>query len=116
MEDRHIAERGQEDPGSHMRVEAHAHPGPREYVKVAIVLAIVTAAEVGLYYVGGLSDTIVVVLLMAMMVAKFAGVALYFMHLKFDNPAFSRFFLTGLILAISVFGIVLVTFGIFIGD
>jgi heme/copper-type cytochrome/quinol oxidase subunit 4 len=96
--------------------DTHSHPGPREYVKVAIVLAIVTAAEVGLYYVGGLSDAILVVLLLTLMVAKFAGVALYFMHLKFDNPAFSRFFIVGLALAITVFGIVLVTFGIFIGD
>ena len=96
--------------------DTHSHPGPREYVKVAIVLAIVTAAEVGLYYVGGLSDAILVVLLLTLMVAKFAGVALYFMHLKFDNPAFSRFFLAGLAIAITVFGIVLVTFGIFVGD
>jgi heme/copper-type cytochrome/quinol oxidase subunit 4 len=96
--------------------DTHAHPGPKEYVKVAIVLAIVTAAEVGLYYISGLSDTILVVLLLALMVAKFAGVALYFMHLKFDNPAFSRFFIIGLALAITVFGVVLVTLGIFIGD
>ena len=96
--------------------DTHSHPGPREYVKVAIVLAVVTAAEVGLYYVGGLSDAILVVLLLTLMVAKFAGVALYFMHLKFDNPAFSRFFIVGLALAITVFGIVLVTFGIFVGD
>ena len=96
--------------------DTHAHPGPREYVKVAIVLAVVTAAEVGLYYVTGLSDTILVVLLLALMVAKFVGVALYFMHLKFDNPMFSRFFIVGLILAMTVFAVVLVTFGIFIGD
>lgn len=27
------------------------HPGPREYVKVAIILSVVTAIEVAVYYV-----------------------------------------------------------------
>jgi cytochrome c oxidase subunit 4 len=116
MDDQHIAERRQEDPGAHMRVEAHAHPGPREYVRVAVVLAVITAAEVGIYYITQLPDGLLIALLLSLMLLKFAGVALYFMHLKFDSPTFSRFFIAGLTIALVVFAIVLSTFGLFVGN
>jgi cytochrome c oxidase subunit 4 len=69
--------------------------------KVALILAVITAGEVGLYYIdigGALIPT-----LMVMMVAKFAIVAGYFMHLKFDSLLFRRFFIAGLVLAVSVY-------------
>jgi hypothetical protein len=34
------------------------------------------------------------------------------MHLKFDSRLFRRLFITGIILALSVFAIVLLTFGL----
>jgi hypothetical protein len=37
-------------------------------------------------------------------------VAGYFMHLKFDSSTFRRFFVTGIVLALLVFGVVLVWF------
>ena len=88
----------------------HAHPGPAEYVKVAIVLAIATAIEIGLYYITSLPDAAVTFLLLSLMVFKFALVALWFMHLRFDNRLFRRLFVTGLVLAMTVFAIVLTTF------
>ena len=82
------------------------HPSPRKYVNVAIILAIVTAIEVGIYYVTALEDLLVPILLI-LAVVKFVMVGLYFMHLKFDSHTFRRFFVTGIVLALLVFGAVL---------
>lgn len=86
-------------------IEAH-HPGPRQYVVVAVVLAIVTAIEVAIYYVEFIQDWLVP-LLIAFSFIKFVMVVAWFMHLKFDSRMFRRLFVTGLILAFIVFGIVL---------
>lgn len=90
--------------------EAHAHPGPAEYVKIAVILAIVTAGEVAAYYIGPLRDSAAFVpSLMVMMFVKFSLVALWFMHLRFDSRLFRRLFVTGIILAIAIYTIVLLT-------
>ena len=89
--------------------EAHAHPSEREYVAVALVLAAITAAEVALYYITSLPDPVVIGLLCAMGLVKFTIVALWFMHLRFDSLIFRRFFVTGIFLAIGVYGIFLFT-------
>jgi cytochrome c oxidase subunit IV len=86
----------------------HAHPGPAAYVWVAVVLAIVTAIEVGLYYLG-LSDRLLVAMLLGLAFIKFSLVAAYFMHLKFDAVLLRRVFVTGIILAIGVYAIALIT-------
>lgn len=85
------------------------HPTPRKYVFVAVVLAIVTLAEVVIYYITALADFLVPFLVF-FSVIKFALVGLYFMHLKFDSRVFRRFFLVGVVLAIFVFFVVLATF------
>ena len=89
--------------------ELHHHPGPRQYVGVAVVLAIITALEVVIYYIPSLSSVLVPFLL-AFSAVKFALVVLWFMHLKFDSPIFKRLFVTGFILALAVFAIVLSIF------
>jgi cytochrome c oxidase subunit 4 len=98
--------------------ELARHPGPREYVKVAVALAVATAFEVGLYYVefprrvGVVSGhAVFVAALLFFAVVKFSLVVLWFMHLRFDAPIFKRMFLAGLVLAITVYVIVLVIFG-----
>ena len=85
------------------------HPGPRQYVVIAVILAIITAAEVAIYYVPALEDWLVPFLIV-FSVLKFILVALYFMHLKFDSLIFRRFFLVGIVLAFFVFTIVLLIF------
>lgn len=85
------------------------HPSDMEYIKIAVILALVTGAEVIVYYIRSLRPLIVPILL-SMAVVKFAMVALWFMHLKFDSRVFRRFFVLGIILALAVFGIVLATF------
>jgi cytochrome c oxidase subunit IV len=89
--------------------ELHSHPEPRQYVTVAIVLAVVTAAEVAIYYVSAL-ESLLVPLLIVFALIKFVLVALWFMHLRFDSPIFKRFFATGVVLAMIVFAIVLLYF------
>ena len=85
------------------------HPKESEYVKIAVILAMITAAEVAVYYISSLKAIIVPVLL-SMAFVKFVLVALWFMHLKFDSKTFRRFFVLGIVLALAVFGIVLWTF------
>ena len=84
------------------------HPGPVEYIKIAIFLAIITALEVGVYYLSGLKSVLVGVLLV-MSAVKFITVAGYFMHLKFDTHLFRRFLVLGIVLALVVFTVVIVT-------
>jgi cytochrome c oxidase subunit 4 len=95
----------------HQDFEAHdspGHPEPRQYVTIAVVLAVITAIEVAVYYVTSVKD-LLVPMLIVMSVLKFALVALWFMHLRFDSHVFRRFFLIGIVLALVVFAVVLVT-------
>ena len=88
----------------------HKHPSDADYVKIAVILAVITAAEVGTYFWEGASTLGLVLVLFPMMIAKFAIVTGYFMHLKYDNPMFKRIFVFGLILATIVYMIVLFAF------
>jgi cytochrome c oxidase subunit 4 len=97
-----------ENPAEH----AEGHPSELEYVKVAVFLAAVTAAEVAIYYITGLRRVLPYALLV-LSVVKFSMVVLWFMHLKFDSRMFRRLFLVGIVLALGVYAIVLGTFGIF---
>ena len=106
-----LEERG-DAPVGHAAAE---HPGPRQYVIVAIILAVVTGLEIGLFYVKGIPNGILVAALIVLMIIKFALVALWFMHLRFDSRVYRRLFVTGIILAISVFVVVLLTFCVFTG-
>jgi cytochrome c oxidase subunit 4 len=86
----------------------HAHPGPLEYVKVAAFLAVVTGIEVAIYYVKG-ARSILAPTLIILSIVKFSMVGLYFMHLKFDTHLFRRVFVLGIILALIVYTVALVT-------
>lgn len=88
----------------------HKHPTDAQYIKIAAILAVITAAEVATYFWEGASTTGLVAVLFPMMIAKFAIVTGYFMHLKYDNPLFKRVFVFGLILAVIVYMIMLFTF------
>ncbi|MET0904276.1 MAG: cytochrome C oxidase subunit IV family protein [Acidimicrobiales bacterium] len=101
--------------------EAHGadhadHPSDLLYVKVAALLAFLTALEVGTYFIEEASTQLLVGVLFPLMFIKFGTVIMYFMHLKYDNPLFKRVFLFGLILAVVVFMIMLTTFEFWDGD
>lgn len=93
----------------HRARPVHRHPTPRDYVRVAVALAIVTALEVSLFYVPIGPATIPA--LLGLMLIKFALVALWFMHLRFDSVMLRRVFVFGIVLALAVYGVVLWTFG-----
>jgi cytochrome c oxidase subunit 4 len=93
-----------EEGGTH-----HDHPSELEYVKIAAILALITGAEVAIYYVKSLKGILVPTLILFSLI-KFTMVVLWFMHLRFDSRLFRRLFVTGLGLAMFVFTIVLTTF------
>jgi cytochrome c oxidase subunit 4 len=99
-----------------MVAEEHhvAHPKPLQYVKIAVLLAVLTAIEVGLYYINnslslGWVNTAMLLVLASL---KFVIVIGWYMHLRFEKPTLSRFFGFGFVLALSLYAIVLVSFGV----
>lgn len=93
-----------EEGGGH-----HDHPGEGMYIKIALILAVITAVEVAFSYWEAV-EGILAPSLIAMSIVKFAIVVLYFMHLKFDSRLFRRLFVAGLCLAVFCFTAVLTTF------
>ena len=94
----------------------HAHPSDRTYVGVALLLAVITALEVVSFYLEDELGSFLIPALLVMMVIKFAIVAGYFMHLRFDSNLFTRLFVSGLLLAVSVYAAALATFHFFSSD
>ncbi len=88
------------------------HPTTYTYAKIAVVLAVITAIEVAIFYVDFLSG-IFVPLLLALSILKFALVAMFYMHLKFDEPIFVWLFGGGLVLATCVITALMTLFGQF---
>jgi cytochrome c oxidase subunit IV len=95
----------------------HAYPRDRLYVKIAIVLAVLTALEVGVHsfpeLFGGPGSPGYVAALLVTMFAKFWAVGYFFMHLKWDNKLLGRVFYIGFILAILVYVAVMAMFRLF---
>jgi cytochrome c oxidase subunit IV len=102
-------EPGETMPASHVEAHGHQHPTDRQYVTIALILGVITALEVGTYFLDDPSTTLLVATLFPMMIAKFAIVCGYFMHLRFDNPLFRRVFVFGLILAVVVYVAIMMT-------
>jgi len=91
--------------------EGHHTPTDRYFIKVALVLALLTALETSTYWIhiGAFATP----LLLILMVIKFLMILLIFMHLKFDNKVFSVLFYIGLGLAVLVYTAFLSTFQFF---
>lgn len=81
------------------------------YIRIALILAAMTALEVSTYYVD--FGSLFLPVLLILMVVKFFIVVSYFMHLKFDNKLFSFCFYAGMFLAVMVYVIALATFKFF---
>ena len=89
------------------------HPTPATYFKVAMTLVVITAIEVGVFYVEDIGIGIIPILTV-LSVAKFALVAMFYMHLRYDARLFSVFFMSGLVLSISVVIAILGLFKFFV--
>ena len=85
------------------------HPGVGEYIQIGVILAVLTAIEVALYFFQ-VDDRISTPALLVLTAMKFVLVVFWFMHLRFDSRIFRRLFVTGVLLAFAVFTIVGVTF------
>ena len=81
------------------------------YVRIALILAAITALEVATYYVD--FGALFLPSLLIMMAVKFYIVVSFFMHLRYENKLFSWVFYAGLYLAMIVYGIFLATFHFF---
>lgn len=95
----------------------HSHPSPSVYLKVALVLFILTAAEVAAFEAGrgamgaGLQAAVgpvVVALLLVLSAFKFALVAMFYMHLKQDPKVLSNLFVWPLVIAASLISALIV--------
>lgn len=90
---------------------AGGHPTPRQYVNIALILGVLTAAEVAASFIE-LPGPLFLGGLISLAVAKFFLVVGYYMHIKFDSVMFRRLFAFGVILAVSVFLLVLGLFAL----
>jgi caa(3)-type oxidase subunit IV len=98
-----------------MTEETHSSPHPTIalYVKLAVILAVLTAVEVALFYAEGtIGRGLARTMLVALSFLKFVGVIAYYMHLRYEKNTLSRFFTGGFILAASLYGLVLGSFAL----
>ena len=91
--------------------EEHAHPTFKTYLKVALILTIITVVEVWVYYTTFVESKLFVPSLLLMSAAKFAIVVMFYMHLKYDHPLFRALFTGPLIIAALTLASLLLLFG-----
>ena len=111
-----LEERQELDTAGHQAAgEVHraAHPSPKEYVRIGLILGVLTALEVAASYTG-VSGAILIPTLFVLALIKFALVVLWFMHLKFDDRRYARFFVMGLSGAATLYLIVLISLRVFL--
>ncbi len=94
--------------------EAHNHPTPAMYWKIAGALAVITAIEVAMFYIDqsfelGFFNAAILLFLSTI---KFVVVVGWFMHMRYEKSLISRFFTVGFLLAIGVYLVVLAAMGI----
>ena len=107
-----LEQREVESPAEHAATHA-GHPSPKEYVRIGVILGVLTALEIGASY-AGVSGSILIPTLFVLALVKFALVVLWFMHLKFDDRRYARFFVMGLSGAAVLYLIVLISFRVFL--
>jgi cytochrome c oxidase subunit IV len=85
--------RGVADPREEGR-SRHIHPSAKEYVRIGMILVVLTVIEVWISY-SALPHGLMIGLLFFFAFVKFTLVVLWFMHLRFDDARYSRFFIMG---------------------
>jgi cytochrome c oxidase subunit 4 len=76
--------------------KSHTHAGPRLYAAVLAALLVLTTITVSVSYLDFGSPAVNVVAMLGIASLKASLVALYFMHLRYDQPLNSVIFVTGL--------------------
>jgi len=87
--------------GSRAAAPPHEHASIGTYVKVALILSVVTALEFGVLYIRALTP-ILVPLLLVLSAGKFLLVVLFFMHLRYDSRTLTVLFLGPLLIAAGI--------------
>jgi cytochrome c oxidase subunit 4 len=88
----------------------HAHPGPKTYTIVGVILAIITLLEVWAYTHEAIRPILVPILLV-LSATKFVLVVGFYMHLRFDHPLFTGVFGFGLAVGGSIITALMFLFG-----
>jgi len=83
----------------HLAHEEHDHVPV--YVKLAVLLSVVTAMEVGVLYIPGMPAGIGLFGLYSLATFKFGLVVAIFMHLKYDNKLLTGIFFSGFTIALA---------------
>ena len=109
-----MAETEERAAAPHAPGHTGSHPSAKEYVRIGLILGVLTALEVTASYLD-VSGAILIPTLYVLSVIKFLLVVLWFMHLKFDDRRYARFFVMGLAGAATLYLIVLITFRVFGG-
>lgn len=89
-----------EQAGSSHEAAGHAaggHATVGTYVLIGVILTVITAVEVAVFYIPALHGVLVPILLV-LSGAKFVIVVMFYMHLKYDHPVFRQVFFGPLIL------------------
>jgi cytochrome c oxidase subunit IV len=76
----------------------HPHPTAGTYIRVAVILTVLTVIEIGVFYVPAFHPVLAPVLL-SLSAIKFAIVVMFYMHLKMDSRFFTLLFGGPLLLA-----------------
>ena len=95
----------------HGTESAHVHPTAKKYLGIAIVLTIITVIEVAVFYVPSLHQFLPPILL-TLSAFKFALVAMFYMHLKFDHKMFSWVFVVPMVFISAICLGLLALFGV----
>ncbi len=98
------------DPGEAVE---HEHPSAKEYIRIGVILGVLTGLEVAASY-ADVNHAILIPTLWVLSVIKLCLVVMWFMHLKFDDRRYARFFVMGVALACTLYLVVLITFKVFL--
>ena len=88
-------------PAPPSRGDEHPPAGVRTYAVIAAFLTLLTVMEVAVFYIPALRGVLVPVLIV-LATAKFALVAMFYMHLRFDHAWFSYLFVPPLIIVVGL--------------
>ena len=91
--------------------DEQAHPTAGVYIRIAVILTILTVIEVGVFYVPAFHPVLAPTLL-SLSAVKFAIVVMFYMHLKMDNKFFTFLFGGPLLLAGAVMLGLMFLFGV----
>ena len=74
-------------------IDAHPVHGTRIYWVIGVYLFVLTALEIGAYYIEDSLGSLAVPVILLLSAAKFILVVMFYMHLKYDSKVFTGVFL-----------------------